>query len=106
MALLANGNGGVGESTRASLQKPNDQQIMHSCSNGQRISLLQFSDTAKYEVVKQGLQNRFQNSCTIPGTRKLHAFIPLNRHLLAVKLYSNFGEHKEKVVKNEGELGL
>ena len=44
---------------------------------------------------------------SIPGTRKLHAFIPLSRHLVAVKLYSNSEEYREeKVFKDKGELEL
>ena len=50
----------------------------------------------------RSIRNYFQNSRTIPGTRKLHA---LSRYLVVVKLYSNSGEYKEqKVVKDEGEL--
>ena len=98
---------------RASLQKPYNQQIMSPTQLYQwakeniPATVFRYCSTEEYEVVKQELENRFQNSRTIPGTRKLHAFIPLSRHLLAVKLYSNSGEHKEeKVVKNEGELEL
>ena len=65
-------------------------------------AVFRYCSTEEYEVVKQELENRFRNSRTIPGTRKLHA---LSRHLVVVKLYSNSGEYKEqKVVKDEGEL--
>jgi hypothetical protein len=70
-------------------------------------TVFRYCSTEEYEVIKQELDIRFQNSRTTPGTRKLHAFIPLSRHLVAVKLYSNSGEYKEeKVVKDEGELEL
>lgn len=96
---------------RASLQKPYDQQIMNPTQLYQwakeniPATVFRYCSTEEYEAVKQELKNCFQNSRTIPGTRRLHAFIPLSRHLVAVKLYSNSGEYKEeKVVKNEGEL--
>ena len=98
---------------RASLQKPYDQQIMSATQLYQwakeniPATVFRYCSTGEYEVVKQELENRFQNSRTIPGTRELHAFIPLSKHLVAVKLYSNCGEYKEqKVVKDEGELEL
>ena len=98
---------------RASLQKPFDQQIMSPtqlyewAKENIPAIVFRYCSTEDYEVVKQELESRFRNSRTIPGTRKLHAFIPLSRHLVAVKLYSNSGDCKEeKVVKDEGELEL
>ena len=98
---------------RASLQRPYDQQIMSPTQLYQwakeniPATVFRYCSTEEYEVVKQELEKRFQNSRTIPGTRKLHAFIPLSKHLVAVKLYSNSGEYKiKKVVKDEEELEL
>ena len=98
---------------RASLQKPFDQQIMSPtqlyewAKENIPAIVFRYCSTEDYEVVKQELESRFRNSRTIPGTRKLHAFIPLSRHLVVVKLYSNSRDCKEeKVVKDEGELGL
>ena len=70
-------------------------------------TVFRYCSTEEYEATRQELESRFQNSRTIPGTRKLHAFIPLGKYLVAVKLYSNSGECKKvKVVKDEEELEL
>ena len=54
-----------------------------------------------------GLEHRFQNSRTIPGTRKLHSFIPLSIDTLLVKFFSNSDDYKEeKVSKQEKELEI
>ena len=46
------------------------------------------------------LKERHQNSKTIPGTRKLHSFIPINEHELKVKTFSSCDEFTiEKVIK-------
>ena len=98
---------------RASLQRPFDQQIMSPsqlyewAKDNIPTTVLRYCSVEDYEVAKKELEGRFRNSRTIPGTRKLHAFIPLSRHLIAAKLYSNSDDFKEeKVVKDEGELEL
>ena len=46
------------------------------------------------------LKERHQNSKTIPGTRKLHSFIPINEHELEVRSFSSCDEFTiEKVIK-------
>ena len=46
------------------------------------------------------LKERYQNSKTIPGTRKLHSFIPINEHELEVRSFSSCDEFTiEKVIK-------
>ena len=47
---------------------------------------------------------RFQNSQTIPGTRKLHSFVPISRDTVKVRPYSlSITFKEEKVIKQEIE---
>ena len=41
--------------------------------------LFKYCCTEEYEEVKPYLETRFQNSRTVPGTHKLHSFIPYTR---------------------------
>jgi len=69
------------------------------------LLFVRYCSTEEYEVIKQKIENCFQQSHIIHGTRKLYEFIPLSRHQLAMKLYSNSGQYKnKKMVKDEGEL--
>ena len=53
------------------------------------------------------LEERFQQSRTIPGTRKLHCLIPLSRNKLSTKVYSSSAISKiERVTVQEGDLVL
>ena len=98
---------------KASLQRPYDHQIQTP------LELFEFAKenipgiefrycaTEEYEALKVELESRFLNSRTIPGTRKLHSFIPQTSDTLAVKYFSNSKEFKqEKVSKQEKELEI
>ena len=52
------------------------------------------------------LQERFQQSKTIPGTQKLHCFVPLTKNTLCTKLYSNSGVQKEEKLASIETDGL
>lgn len=53
------------------------------------------------------LEERFQQSRTIPGTRKLHSFIPLTRSKVCTKVYSTSTTCKEeRVTATEDELDI
>ena len=98
---------------RASLQRPYDAQIMtprqlyewvvdnvpsvsfHYCTN---------DDHKREEIL---LQERFKNSRTIPGTRKLHSFVPVTRNKVCTRTYSLSSTSKEeRVAVQESELEL
>ena len=96
---------------RASLQRPYDQQIMTPLQlfewANESISgtIFKYCSTEEYEDVKGQLENRFQNSRTIPGTRKLHSFVPISRDTLNVQVYSfSTVPKEEKVAKQDSEL--
>ena len=61
----------------------------------------------QYEHVKVQLENRFQNARTIPGTCKLHSFVPLSRDTVRTRFYSLSTTFKdEKVTKQSSELEI
>ena len=51
-----------------------------------------------YKRAEFFLQDRFQRSKTIPGTQKLHCFVPLTNTTLHTKPYSNSSIQKEEKV--------
>ena len=68
-------------------------------------TIFKYCSTEEYEDVKGQLENRFQNSRTIPGTRKLHSFVPISRDTLNVQVYSfSTVPKEEKVAKQDSEL--
>ena len=89
---------------RASLQRPYDQQIMTprqlfewAVDTLPTVSF-KYCTTQDYQEEESLLRERFLKSCTIPGTRKLHAFIPITRSTLCTKEYSMSSNSKEKRV--------
>ena len=87
---------------RASLQRPYDHQIMTPCQlyewASENISTIVFTycTTDDYRKAETFLEHRFQQSRTIPGTQKLHCFIPFQKDKLYTKLFSNSNTQKEK----------
>ncbi len=91
---------GVGSSVkrmavRASLQCPYDHQIMTprqlfewAVVNIPATSF-QYSTLEDYKSEEVLLEQRFQQSRTIPGTRKLHCFIPVSRSKVSTQVYSS-----------------
>ena len=62
-----------------------------------------YCSSEDYARVQSSLERRFQLSCTIPGTRKLHSFVPLSNSTVEVRPYSTSDtSRKERVtlVKN------
>jgi len=79
---------------RASLQRPYNDQLMTprqlfdwACSN---ITTAHFGYCNNEDYVREqsSLENRFELSRTIPGTRKLHSFVPISETTVEVKFYS------------------
>ena len=96
---------------RASLQCPYDHQIMTprqlfewAVDNIPAVSF-QYVTIDGYKREEALLEHRFQQSRTIPGTRKLHCFIPLSRNQVSTKVYSSSPTSKtERVTIMEHEL--
>ena len=79
---------------RVSLQKPYDEQILTPfqlfewASNSIRGTVFRYCSYTDYEETKVHLELQFQNWRTIPGTRKLHSFVPISRDTVKVRPYS------------------
>jgi hypothetical protein len=93
---------------RASLQRPYDQQIMTPrqlfdwATTAVPTVHFEYCTMQDYEREKQNLEQRFQASQTIQGTRKLHSFVPTSKDTLAVKPYSASALSKEVKVTLAG----
>jgi len=94
---------------RASLQRPYNEQIMTprqlfdwACSS---ISSAHFEycSNEQYELERQNLEERFEQSRTIPGTRKLHSFVPLSLSEVRVRRYSASDTYRDENVSLEAE---
>ena len=54
---------------------------------------------------QSSLEHRFQISRTIPGTRKLHSFVPISDSTVEVKFYSSSDvSRKERVTLTKNEI--
>ena len=80
---------------RASLQRPYDLQIMTphqlfewASSNISAIAFEYFS-MEQYKREQEFLKQRFQRARTIPGTRKLHCFLPISKDTVNTKAFSS-----------------
>ena len=120
-SATAHGKGacdGVGGSVkrlaaRASLQRPYDDQIMTprqlyewAVQNLPAISF-KYCSVDDYKREEVLLEKRFDNSRTIPGTRKLHSFIPVSENKVCTRVYSLSTISKvERVTIQENELAL
>ena len=57
--------------------------------------------------MKEQLEIRFQTCRTIPGTHKLHSFVPVSYDTVQVRAFSRSTTFKtEKVTKQDSELGI
>ena len=98
---------------RASLQRPYDEQIITpfhlfewAAANIPGI-VFRYCSYQQYEETKSSLELRFQNARTIPGTRKLHSFIPVSRDIVKVRSYSfSVISREERVTKQEQDLEI
>ena len=63
-----------------------------------------YCSTEEYET-QIFLQTRFEQTRTIPGTRKLHSFIPISKNTLRTRIYS-FYTTTRCVTKLPGDLEL
>lgn len=89
---------------RASLQRPYDQQIItprqlfeFTDSEIKNVNC-QFTTTEQYEQEADLLKDRFEEARTIPGTQKLHSFIPVSKEVVTVRFFSSSPvERQERV---------
>jgi hypothetical protein len=98
---------------KASLQRPYEDQIMTpfqlyewASKNIPSVTFV-YCTTEEYEREKSFLEDRFQKSRTIAGTRSLHAFIPKSTDTMTTKRFSLSTISKDvKVMKERGELEM
>lgn len=98
---------------RASLQRPYDEQIMTprqlfdwACNNIPSVAF-EYCSSEEYERQQIFLEDRFQRARTIPGTRKLHSFVPVSREKLRTRYFSSSTTFKDVSVSiRENELSL
>lgn len=83
------------EATRASLQRPFNDQILTPLKlfNFVKSSLpgieAQFMTVAEWKEEQQFLSERFAIAKTVAGTQRLHSFVPVSETKLQVREYSN-----------------
>ena len=89
---------------RASLQRPYDQQITTprqlfewAVENIPAV-VFKYCTLDDYKKEQVLLEERFQQSRTIPGTRKLDSFVPLTRSTPSTKVYSSSTTSKAESV--------
>ena len=98
---------------RVSLQRPCNDQLMTPrqlfdwpCSSIP-AAYFRYCSKENYAREQSSLECRFQLSGTIPGTRKLHSFVPISDSTVEVKFYSSSDvSRKERVAlaKNEESI--
>ena len=91
----------------ASLQKPYSDQIMIPrqlfdwASTNIPAVHFGYCSLVDYEVEEKNIEERFAKSRTIPGTQKLHSFIPVSKDRITVKAFSSSTLSKEERVSCE-----
>lgn len=97
---------------RASLQKPYEEQIMTPRQLFQwassNISATTFKYCTKDEYLAEEitLSTRFEKCRTIPGTRKLHSFVPITTQKLRTQVFSTSTKAQVQWItsRHDGEL--
>ena len=93
---------------RASLQRPYDEQVMTArqlfewASSNIPAVFFEYCSTEDYKIEQTHLEERFQRTQTIPGTRKLHSFVPVSKHTVKTRVYSSSSLFKEQRVTSRG----
>lgn len=96
---------------RASLQKPYNDQIMtpHQLFDWASANIpavhFEYCSSDDYKAEQKKLEDRFMKARTIPGTRKLHSFIPVSKGKLQVKAFSaSDSSREERVTSTEDDI--
>ena len=98
---------------RTSLQHPYEHQIMTpfqlyqwAVDNVPGVHFC-YCSSEEYERQKIFLQTRFEQTKTIPGTRKLHSFVPISKDTLRTRIYSSsIITREDRITKLPGDLEL
>ena len=91
---------------RASLQRPYDEQIMTPrqlyewASTNIPSICFDYCSTEEYQREQSSLEERFCSSRTIPGTRKLHSFVPLTKDKILTRVFSAADVSKEAKISS------
>ena len=89
---------------RVSLQRPYNDQIMTPrqlfdwASTAVPSAHFGYCSMEDYEREQHNLERRFHQSRTIPGTRKLHSFVPISNSKVRVSYYSSSDNSREERV--------
>ena len=89
---------------RVSLQRPYNDQIMtpHQLFDWASTAVPSahsgYCSMEDYEREQHNLERRFHQSRTIPGTRKLHSFVPISNSKFRVSYYSSSDNSREERV--------
>ena len=98
---------------RASLQRPYNDQLMTprqlfdwACTNIPAV-YFGYCSNEDYAREQSSLERHFQLSRTIPGTRKLHSFVPISDSTVEVRLYSaSDASRRERVTLAKDDIPL
>jgi hypothetical protein len=96
---------------RASLQRPYSDQLMTPrqlfdwASTNIPAAYFGYCTSEDYARERSSLERRFQLSRTIPGTRKLHSFVPTSNNIVEVRPYSaSDTSRKERVTLAKNDI--
>ncbi len=100
---------------RASLQRPYEDQIMTPrqlfewASSAIPTVIFDYCSTDDYKREEILLEGRFQRSVPIPGTHKLHSFVPTTKDKVNNKVFSSSNtssntSKEERVTTKESEV--
>ncbi len=90
---------------RTSLQRPYNDQIMtpHQLFDWASTNIpavhFDYCSSADYEAEQKNLEQRFMKARAIPGTRKLHSFIPVSKEKLLVRAFLASSSCRELLLK-------
>ena len=92
---------------RASLQKPYENQIMTAfqlfqwATDSIQETTFTYCTSEEHEMNRKNLEERFGKAQPIPGTRKLHSFIPQSTDIVRTRVFSSCSEFKDERVSEE-----
>ena len=81
-------------------------QLFQWASSNISAITFEYCNTDEYLTEKKNLAERFEECRTIPGTRKLHSFIPISTQKLQTKVFSSSSKAQIQWVtsKPDGEM--
>ena len=67
------------------------RQLFEWASSSIPVVSFEYCSTDDYKREKIHLEKRFERARTIPGTRKLHSFVPISRDRVRTRVFSSSG---------------